>query len=136
MGVTTEVIVEFLNNYTGRKFKWGVFDCATFFSDTLQLMTGFDYSPIILGKWKSRRGAMKFFTKLDFLKFIECELHYEEVNLSSAVTGDLCVIQDSGMHTVGIIYGTNVAVVKEEAGMDYLQLTEVSDNILKIVRVQ
>ena len=135
MDVTNKKVSEFLSSIPRKPFKWGQFDCATFFSLSLNFLTGFDYSPIIEGKWKTKRQALVFFSKLSFLEFIVVELDIEEVTVESCRSGDLCVFNCGLMHTVGMVYDNQVASVVEDVGLTYTPITELSDDIIKIVRV-
>ena len=136
MAVTNSEVSDFLCQYSGKEFQWGKFDCADFFSDCLMFLVGFDYTPIYKNKWSNKRQAMRFFSQLTFLNFINEELEFTEQNVNSCKTGDLCVFTCGNMHTVGMVYDTRIACVVEGIGLTYADIFEVTNDIIKIIRVK
>jgi hypothetical protein len=136
MDVTNAQVTQFLSGLAAKEFKWGEFDCANFFSDCMHFLTGFDYSAIIEGKWSNSRQALKFFSELSFVDFIAVELDTLEVTLNACKSGDLCIFHCGPMHTVGMVYDNTVASVVEHVGLTYTPLTEIAEDIIKIIRVR
>ena len=135
MELTNDSVSRFLSSVPKGSFVWGKFDCATFFCLCADFLTGFDYSAIIAGKWETKRQAMKFFLNFNFIEFIDEEFEYSTQTLASCRSGDLCVFKCGEMHTVGLVYDNQVVSVVENLGVTYTPLSEISDEIIKILRI-
>lgn len=58
MNATTAAVSDYLTQCRFRRFRFGVWDCALFVADVLELSTGRDYAAGLRGTYDSREGYL------------------------------------------------------------------------------
>lgn len=111
-----ERLLALVESYRAKPFVWGEADCATFFAEAVQAVTGFHplvgYMP-----YSSELGAMKMLAGSgydDMLHFARCL--FPEVAPSLARRGDIGFIADRERLTCPAVIVGHEAVSRNQAG--------------------
>jgi len=109
----TEIIFHnYIESQMGKPFKWGENDCNTFILKMVDHFQGTDYAADVVGKYSTKRGALKFAKKIGTLRDY---LPLRKIKDNHAQTGDLILVKDQVFDRAHICTGSKVVSVIEDS---------------------
>lgn len=119
-----ERMARYLTRYRKTPFAWGEHDCVLFAAGWIKEATGDDPLGELRGRWTDAMSAARLVRDLGGLAAaVTAVIGAPLASTTFAQRGDIALIEQEDARGLGIVVGTQVAVVTER-GIGYVELSE------------
>lgn len=110
-------LVRWAASQLGRKFEWGVSDCASLTSEGFKILYGDEPFPY-LEKWKSKEEALKLYNKVGKpSEILKLDPNFVEIKKNYCQTGDIVILDTNPLQLTSIIIENGILIFEEEKGV-------------------